>query len=113
MESKSEAKGGGGGADSKGEDGHEVAGLSMSTAPPTNIVIRFTEFAMKVLNQDMDDFFEDHVQEFDQDDEELRSGAGETLQQYEVYQQYVAALEGHFDGCVRTEDTQRHRHTDT
>lgn len=96
MESKQEAKGS---SDSKGDDEGQSE-LQLQTQPPKNIVMKFTEYAFKVLNQDMDDFFEDNMTEFDQDSEELTSGQGETLQQYDVYQQYIAQLEKHFDRCV-------------
>ena len=91
-------------AKGRDRDEHEEKGgakedsSAVQRAPSKNIVIRFTEFASKVLNQDMDDFFEDHMEDFDQLDEELTSGAGETLEQYEVYQKYIAQLEKHFDG---------------
>lgn len=90
MESKevnNEAKGGG---DEK--EGRELQ------HPPPNLVMRFTEFAFRVLNHDMDAFFEDSMSEFEQEDGELSSGAGETLGQYEVYRQYIRELERHFDG---------------
>jgi len=66
-------------------------------APKKNLALRFCEFAFKVLNQDMDDFFEDNMDAFDQDVDELQSGRGETFEQYEAYKQYVQELEIHFD----------------
>jgi hypothetical protein len=86
MESKGEAKGG------------EEQEQQQQQPPPKNLVMRFCEFAFRVLNHDMDDFFEDSLADFDQDGAELSSGQGETLQQYEVYQAYIAQLERHFDG---------------
>lgn len=85
MESKSDTKGVS--SEAKGEP----------QPPPKNIVVKFCEHAFKVLNHDLDDFFEDNMSEFDQENEELTSGQGETLQQYEVYQKYVVELEKHFD----------------
>jgi hypothetical protein len=46
-----------------------------------------TEHAFQVLNLDMDDFFAKYVETFDQDDQDLISGRGETLQQYAAYQE--------------------------
>mmetsp|Transcript_12867 Transcript_12867/g.21007 ORF Transcript_12867/g.21007 Transcript_12867/m.21007 type:complete len:414 (+) Transcript_12867:71-1312(+) len=97
MESKHEAKGS---SDSKADDEGQS---ELQTQPPKNIVMKFSEYAFKVLNQDMDDFFEDNMSEFDQDSEELTSGQGETLQQYDVYQQYIAQLEKHFDSFAADE----------
>jgi hypothetical protein len=89
----------------------DLAGATMGGAPESkNLIIRFTEYAYKVLNEDMDDFFEDHVRAFDQDDSELESGKGETLEQYDVYMKYIAELEKRFDvfsereGYASTED---------
>lgn len=62
-----------------------------------NVVVKFCEYAYKVLNDDMDDFFEEHIADFDQNEEELESGRGETLEQFNVYQKYVAELEKYFD----------------
>lgn len=62
-----------------------------------NLVLRFCEFAFKILNHDMDTFFVEHMELFDQDENELQSGGGETLQQYEVYQKYLKELDILFD----------------
>jgi hypothetical protein len=96
MESKgsSSDRGGAKGSPDSKDEGYQSL---TSAPPPKNIVMKFTEYAFKVLNQDMDDFFEDNMGEFDQDADELTSGQGETLQQYAVYQQYVSELERHFD----------------
>ena len=62
-----------------------------------NLVIRFVEFAFKVLNQEMDPFFEENLVYFDQNNEDLIDGRGETLQQYSIYQKYLTELEVYFD----------------
>eukprot|EP00615_Pteridomonas_danica_P000854 CAMPEP_0114335940 /NCGR_PEP_ID=MMETSP0101-20121206/5379_1 /TAXON_ID=38822 ORGANISM="Pteridomonas danica, Strain PT" /NCGR_SAMPLE_ID=MMETSP0101 /ASSEMBLY_ACC=CAM_ASM_000211 /LENGTH=518 /DNA_ID=CAMNT_0001467705 /DNA_START=27 /DNA_END=1583 /DNA_ORIENTATION=- len=56
-----------------------------------------TEHAYRVLNLQMDEFFERHFQTFEQDDEDISNGRGETLEQYAAFQQYVVELEHHFD----------------
>ena len=58
-------------------------------AEQKNIVVRFVEYAYKVINEHMDDFFEDNMDVFDQDDEEVESGRGETFEQYEVFKRYL------------------------
>lgn len=57
-----------------------------------NVVIRFCEFAYKVINEDMDDFFCDNMDAFDQDDEDIASGRGETFEQFEVYKKYLSEV---------------------
>ena len=39
-----------------------------------------------MLNVDMDPFFERHVDLFDQEADDLASGRGETLEQYDAFQ---------------------------
>jgi hypothetical protein len=73
------------------------------TVPNKNLVIRFVEYAFDVLNNRMDDFFEDSMNSFDQDLNELRDGSGETLEQYEIYQKYLKLLEIKFDEFATTE----------
>jgi hypothetical protein len=77
--------------------------LDEFAAPPKNVVIRFCEYGYKVLNQDMDEFFEDNISAFDQDEDELRSGRGETFEQYDVYKRYLKKLEEFFDGFATSE----------
>jgi hypothetical protein len=69
----------------------------VDSARSKNVVVKFCEYAYKVLNDDMDEFFEDHIADFDQNEEELESGRGETLEQFSVYQKYVSELEKYFD----------------
>ena len=64
----------------------------------SNLIIRFSEFAFKVLNSQMDEFFDDQIGIFDQDEGELTSGRGETLEQYQSYELYLSELEVQFDG---------------
>ena len=52
------------GHDDKGYDGDEKG--VVDTSPQKNVVMRFCEYAFRVLNQDMDDFFEDNIGVFDQ-----------------------------------------------
>lgn len=78
MESKNESK----------SDGENVG---------RELVSRMCEHAFKVLNTDMDEFFELHVDLFEQDEADLTSGRGETLQQYNIYKKYQAVLEEKFD----------------
>jgi hypothetical protein len=78
--------------DAKGSDIVNAAG------PTKSLVSKFAEFAFDVLKSPtMDTFFEDNIEAFDQDEEDLHSGRGETLEQYEIYQKYVNELEVHFD----------------
>lgn len=55
------------------------------------------------LNVEMDAFFEEHVDMFDQDLEDLRSGRGETLEQFDAFARYKEELEKHFDEFARLE----------
>jgi hypothetical protein len=74
-----------------------VTEAGVAVAPNKNLVIRFVEYAFDVLNNRMDEFFEDSMNSFDQDLSELRDGSGETLEQYEIYQKYLKLLELKFD----------------
>lgn len=60
-----------------------------AVAAQKNVVARFVEYAYKVINENMDDFFEDNMEVFDQDDEDVESGRGETFEQYEVFKKYL------------------------
>jgi hypothetical protein len=40
----------------------------------------------RVLNLDMDEFFAEHLDVFEQDAEDFANGRGETLEQYDAYQ---------------------------
>lgn len=60
-----------------------------TAAEQKNIVVKFVEYAYKIINEDMDDFFEDNMSVFDQDDDDMRSGRGETLEQYDVFRKYL------------------------
>ena len=61
------------------------------------IVMKLTEYAFKVLQVDMSDFFDEHMAKFEQEDNDLTSGRGETLEQYDVYKLYTAELEKHME----------------
>ena len=58
-------------------------------ATAKNLVIKFVEYTYRMINEDLDVFFEDNMMEFDQDDEDITTGRGETLQQYEIYKKYL------------------------
>lgn len=51
--------------ESKGDEKHSHGDKNEAT-PQKNLVMRFCEFAFKVLNQNMDDFFEDNMGAFEQ-----------------------------------------------
>lgn len=77
------------------KDGEEDSGRSL--------VMHMCEFAFKVLNDEMDGFFEDNVDAFEQEDGELFSGRGETLEQYNVFKKYESELERRFDSFALKE----------
>jgi hypothetical protein len=53
--------------ESKGCDAkHAGEADTKADVPTKNLVMRFCEYAFKVLNQDMDDFFEDNMDAFEQ-----------------------------------------------
>jgi len=68
-----------------------------------NLVTKLTQHAFQVLNIDMDGFFDEHLDVFDQDIEELTSGQGETLEQYDAFTKYSRELERHFDDFAQRE----------
>merc|ERR1711972_393178 len=55
---------------------------------------RLCFFALKVINEDMRPFFDKFVPVFEQDLKDMDQ-QGETHAQYEAYQEYLAALQGH------------------
>jgi len=61
------------------------------------LVMGFVEYTTKVLNEDMQEFFEDHMDQFDQDDADLVDGTGHSLEQYEIFQKYERILEKRID----------------
>ena len=67
------------------------------------LVQRLVGFAFKVLNVEMDGFFTRHYMSFDQDVEELQTGQGETLEQYEIFKEYEQELEVHMDKFCKQE----------
>ena len=69
---------------------------------PPNLVQRFVEFAFSMLHTKMDSFFERHAEKFDQEwDDYLQ--AGETLEQYEIFQEYEELLDGNLTEFVKKE----------
>lgn len=68
-----------------------------------SLVMHMCEFAFKVLNDEMDEFFEENVDSFEQEDDELSSGRGETLEQYNVFKKYESELERRFDSFALKE----------
>ena len=101
MEAKSESKVSGASFDEIEEfsDGQQSSGESAGRG----LVMRMCEYAFKVLNEDMDDFFDEHVDAFEQDEDDLSTGRGETLQQYDIFKKYEAALELKFDSFATKE----------
>lgn len=75
-------------------------GLALSPEQGRELVMSLVEHASKVLNLDMQGFFEARSGVFDQAPAELASGQGETLQQYSAFQEYEVELERHFDVFV-------------
>lgn len=71
-----------------------------------NLIVRFVEYSFQILNHDMDEFFEDNMMVFDQDQHDLEDGRGETLEQYDVYQKYLKLLEVYFDEFAMKEGYQ-------
>ena len=67
------------------------------------LVQRLVGFAFRVLNVDMDGFFTRNYRTFEQDVGELRSGAGETLEQWDVFKEYERELEVHMDKFCKQE----------
>ena len=68
-----------------------------------NLIIRFVEYAFNILNNEMNEFFEEKMLKFDQNLNELQDGSGETLEQYEIYQEYLQLLEIKFDKFINEE----------
>jgi len=77
-----------------------------------NLVERLVAFMMKVINDDLDSFWQSCYPHFDQDPNELISagrggkggtGQGETLQQYALYQDYLKILDEKLEYFARSE----------
>ena len=49
------------------------------------LVTSLVEHSMKLLHHDLEGFFEAYADRFVQDEEELKSGQGETLEQWDAY----------------------------
>jgi hypothetical protein len=78
--------------------GAKAVGLnSASLNEGRQLVVGFVEYATKVVNEDMKDFFESNLDLFDQDDSEITDGTGHTLEQYEIFQKYESILERKID----------------
>ena len=65
------------------------------------LVMRMTEYAFRVLQTSMADFFEAHMGAFETRDD-LPEGE-HTLEQYESFRRYLEELEHHFEGFAREE----------
>ena len=96
MEAKSHSSGGSRSPD-KLTTSDRAAGVESGTGG--NLIVRFVEYVYKAINEDMDDFFEDNVDVFDQDDEEVDSGKGETFEQYAVYEEYLKQVSERTKEC--------------
>jgi hypothetical protein len=83
--------------ESKNDDNDAVTEIAESQAPAKNVIVRFVEYSFHILNNEMDEFFDDHMEAFNQDLEDLTDGRGETLEQYNIYQKYLSELESYFD----------------
>lgn len=89
MEAKGEAK---------GDDGADKA-----VAPPAggqSVVINLLNFAMKIVHEEMAEFFDGHCDAWDYGEEELKAimaGGGETLKQHAIYKDYLEIMNGHLD----------------
>ena len=64
------------------------------------LVLALVQHATGILQGAMAPFLEAHCHMFEQDAEELRSGAGETHEQYAAFMAFVAELDTHFEGFV-------------
>ena len=94
------------------EDQENVPPMSMALAAPASqsqavstrdgreLVLALVTHSQKCLQEDMAPFLEAHCHLFEQDLDELRSGAGETHEQYTAFTAFVDELEGHFDQFV-------------
>jgi len=93
--------------ESKGEGkwGSDAVGIGGDDEEPAGkaLVMRMCEYGFKVLNYEMDDFFEDNADTFDQDDSDLNSGRGETLAQYNIFKKYEEELDKKFDAFAKKE----------
>lgn len=85
-----------------------TSGPGVGAPPPADrkagreLVFALVEHAQKVLQNEMAPFLEAHCHLFEQDLDELRSGAGETHEQYSAFTAFVAELDGHFETFVQT-----------
>ena len=71
-----------------------------STKEGRELVLALVMHAQKCLQEEMAPFLEAHCHLFDQDVDELRSGAGETHEQYGAFMNFVNELDAHFEGFV-------------
>jgi hypothetical protein len=60
------------------------------------LVHRLVEYAYRVLHTEMDTFFKDNCDKFDQDWDEVRQ-KGETLEQFEIFKEYEKVMSKHLD----------------
>ena len=86
--------GGGGGSSS----GDAIGGQGDKAG--RQLVLALVEHCSNVLQNAMAPFLEAHCHLFEQDVDELSSGAGETHEQFGAFNSFVAELEPHFDEFV-------------
>lgn len=108
MEMKAESKdvGEGGGsftsaAKAEQKDGGGLVSMGQQREAPS-LVHKLVDYAFRMLNEDMGEFFARHAQVFDQSAEEVRQ-QGETVDQYVIYQEYLKLLEEGLEEFVRKE----------
>jgi hypothetical protein len=85
-------------------DALELAEAHHRTEVPegNRLVHRLVEFAYRVLHTEMDTFFKDNCDKFDQDWDEVRQ-KGETLEQYEIFKNYEKEMAKHLDKFAANE----------
>ena len=76
--------------------------MSKDAAQNGALVNRLVEYTFRILNSEMEPFFEAHAPAFDQEGDDLRD-RGETLEQFEAFKQYEVELEKHMDAFVKDE----------
>ncbi|CAD7965738.1 unnamed protein product [Amoebophrya sp. A120] len=80
---------------------------SGTTAMPSQLqksaAHRFCQFAMNLVNRELEPLFESCIPYFEQAQSELNNGQGETLEQYSCYQKYIEVLEQKLTEFVKTE----------
>jgi uncharacterized membrane protein YgcG len=77
-----------------------TANVGAGTRTGRALVLALVEHASRVLQGEMAPFLEAHCHLFEQDADELRSGAGETHDQYAAFMAFVGELDYYFEGFV-------------